>query len=389
MAVGWSGADPQEAADPADYELGSRQQASEPITLTHVRVWAGANEIDFPGRVGKIWTTSGVLLASAVMPTSLPVGWSTHELSSPVERLAGEQYVVSYSTGGNYGVLVDALDDAVVSADGAVTTLSSAAVPNGVYNENPGSFPSLSVGNWYGVDVAYDLGVASGTAPTITAVDVAADGLQVEVTITATDPDGLDDATYRADWGDGETSSGSTPTLNHTYATSGVKAILARVTDAGGLSAYAAAAVDVQAAPGDGSQSPIHPVQAAIHARLTGDNVLMGMVTGVWDQVPEPASKPYVRIGDHLSIPDNDHGGFGRNITVTVHVWTEARGNADGQAIARRIGVLLDHRPRELHPAGHRVVSIRNEFDQAVPTTDPQVRHHVIRFRIITSQEES
>jgi hypothetical protein len=31
-------------------------------------------------------------------------------------------------------------------------------------------------------------------------------------------------------------------------------------------------------------------------------------------------------------------------------------------------------------------VSIRNEFDQALTDPDPEIRHHVLRFRVITAQ---
>jgi hypothetical protein len=136
------------------------------------------------------------------------------------------------------------------------------------------------------------------------------------------------------------------------------------------------------------SRSPVHPVQEALYGKFTGDGTLMALIEGVFDQVPEGQAYPYVRIGDHLSTPDNDHGGFGREITVTIHVWTKTRGNKQGQAIAARVGELLDHQERQLTVTGHRVVSIRQEFDQAVPDPDPQIRHHVLRFRIITDQEE-
>lgn len=137
------------------------------------------------------------------------------------------------------------------------------------------------------------------------------------------------------------------------------------------------------------SKSPIHPLQTALYQRLAGDAALAALATGgVWDEVPEGAEHPYVRIGDHLSIEDNDHSGFGREVTVTIHVWSKARGNAQGQAIAARIGELLDEQERQLHVDGHRVVSCRSEFDQALADPNPEIRHHVIRFRIITTQEE-
>lgn len=136
------------------------------------------------------------------------------------------------------------------------------------------------------------------------------------------------------------------------------------------------------------AKSPIHPVQTAIYQRLKNDATLAGMVTGVYDYVPEGTAYPYVRIGDHLSIPDNTHDTYGREITTTIHIWTRSRGNAQGQAIAARIGELLDHRPRDLAVAGHKVVSIRQEFDQVLPDPDPEVRHHILRFRIQTEQEQ-
>jgi hypothetical protein len=136
------------------------------------------------------------------------------------------------------------------------------------------------------------------------------------------------------------------------------------------------------------SRSPAGPVQKAIYERLTGDGTLMALIEGVYDQVPEDKAFPWVRIGDHLSTPDNDLTSFGREITETIHVWTRTRRNSQGQQIAARIGELLDHQAAALDVAGHRVVSIRQEYDQALPDPDPQIRHHVLRFRITTEQEE-
>lgn len=136
---------------------------------------------------------------------------------------------------------------------------------------------------------------------------------------------------------------------------------------------------------------PNSPVQGALYAILIGDAPLMALLPGgVNDQPPEGAMKPYVRLGDHLSTPDNDHTAFGREITETLHVWTKSRSNGPGQAIANRIVELLDHQVSTLSAAlaadGHECVSIRHEFDQALEDPDPQVRHHVVRFRICTSQ---
>lgn len=115
---------------------------------------------------------------------------------------------------------------------------------------------------------------------------------------------------------------------------------------------------------------------------------LLGNKPNVFDGPPESATYPYVALGDHLSIPDNAQGQYGREVTETVHIWTKGRSNKDGQAIANRVSALLDHRVAELSAAltGHRCVSIRQEFDQALRDPDPQIRHHVVRFRVQTQQ---
>jgi hypothetical protein len=141
------------------------------------------------------------------------------------------------------------------------------------------------------------------------------------------------------------------------------------------------------------SKSPLNPLQKAIFALLAGDAPLTALLGGpnrVRDYVPEGQAYPYVRVGESTSTQANDMTSFGRSVVETIHVWTRARGNASGQDIAGRITELLDHRPDALTlllaPMGHRVVSIRGEFDQALTDPDPEIRHHVLRFRVETAQ---
>lgn len=148
------------------------------------------------------------------------------------------------------------------------------------------------------------------------------------------------------------------------------------------------------------SSSPQNAIQAALVSRLRGDAALAALlkpvresnppVPAVVDRVPEGQLMPYVRVGDHLSTPDNTLTGFGRRVTETIHVWTKERSMGPGQVIANRIGELLDHQVAAfsalLAPRGHRCVSIRQSFDQALDDPDPEIRHHVLRFTIETCQ---
>lgn len=139
------------------------------------------------------------------------------------------------------------------------------------------------------------------------------------------------------------------------------------------------------------SKSPLGPLQVATVALLKGSSALTTLLGGqkVYDQrAPEGTAYPYVLVGDHLSTPDNTLTSFGRDINMTVHIWTRTRTNKQGQDIAEAVNELLDHQDAALTAVltGHKVVAIRNDFDQALADPDPELRHHVLRFRVQTSQ---
>ena len=320
MAVGWNGADPVEQADANDYELGTEYLANQDVTISHIRVWSGAGEVNVTDRRGRIWNTGGGQLGIATMTDDLTPGWTTHPLDTPVQVTAASKFVVSYSTGGNYGALVDGLATAdVVSADTALTALSTAnAAPNGngVFNATPGSFPTISPGAhpFYGADVVYSLGLGGNTAPVITQATVVPAAATVTATIVATDAETLVGASYRFDWlGDGTTVTVSASnTAQHTYAQSGTYGVLLQVTDAGGLSDYAAVGVDV-AVP---SPAVVPFAPEALYLAVL-DHAL---ASGLFDTVNghEPKSAPGLGLAAAVwaDAIDPVPGGSGLNVTT-------------------------------------------------------------------------
>lgn len=143
------------------------------------------------------------------------------------------------------------------------------------------------------------------------------------------------------------------------------------------------------------STPPMNAVQAAMVALLRADSTLTALLNTtaapakvLGPRAPEGTPEPYVLVGDHLSVPDNTHTTFGRDITSSLHIWTRARSVGPGQDIAGRVNQLLDHQVAALnaHMVGHKIVAIRNTFDQALQDPDPELLHHVLRFRIETSQ---
>jgi hypothetical protein len=134
------------------------------------------------------------------------------------------------------------------------------------------------------------------------------------------------------------------------------------------------------------SPLPFLDVQTALYAKLTGDPALMGLVTGVHDFVPETAVYPYIHLGEAIETPRNAHDRFGRETVPTLHVWDQYRGYKRVLQIGARINALLDHQPLTIPGLKH--VATRYEFGQ--PLTDPEppgdIRHLVLRYRIVTEQ---
>ncbi|MGA5374245.1 DUF3168 domain-containing protein [Streptomyces griseoincarnatus] len=134
------------------------------------------------------------------------------------------------------------------------------------------------------------------------------------------------------------------------------------------------------------AESAMRPVQAAVYARLTGDATLMALIRGVFDFVPEPDAYPYVVIGEATEVPDNRHGGFGRQTVITLHVWTQSEGHGPGLTIGDRVTELLDHQPLTITGLDH--IATRFEFSQTLTDPEPpgNIRHVVLRYRIVTEQ---
>lgn len=137
--------------------------------------------------------------------------------------------------------------------------------------------------------------------------------------------------------------------------------------------------------------SPAIPIQQGIYELLTGDATLDGLVTGVFDHVPEGVERPYVRLDESIETPDNAHGKFGSVTVQMLRVWTRARGHREGLTIEARIRALLDHRVAEVDAVvtGHKVRAVRFEQREAIVDPEPpgDVRHIAVAYRITTEQE--
>jgi hypothetical protein len=244
MSVGWSGGDPSDFSDggSATYELGTEYLANGDVTINNVRVWGHAASAARANRAGKVWSSGGAQLASAVLPDTLLAGWHTYPLDVPVEVPAGTTVIVSYDVTDTYGATTTSLGYPRLSAD---TNVSAVRARRDL--STPDVFPSgNTLAAFYGIDIDYEAGLVGNARPTV-GITATAGTLSASATLTI-DDESPSTVTYSIEWGDGSSTTGLTSLgpHNHTYAAAGLYAIMVTATDDGGLTDSAAVAVQVR-----------------------------------------------------------------------------------------------------------------------------------------------
>ncbi|MEU9972349.1 DUF3168 domain-containing protein [Streptomyces sp. NPDC051014] len=130
----------------------------------------------------------------------------------------------------------------------------------------------------------------------------------------------------------------------------------------------------------------LEAVQRAFYARMTASPELMALVTGVYDDVPEDATYPYIVLGEATETPDNAHARIGRATSSMLHIWSQYDGYAEALQILSVLAALFDHQPLDVPGLHH--VSTNYEFSQTLTDPEPpgNIRHIPVRFRTRTEQ---
>jgi hypothetical protein len=301
----WDGATPTQADDgPTQlYELGVAVTVVADITITAVRVWHGASSNTVADRAARFWTTGGGEIDVVDLADTLAPGWTEYALDAPLERTAGSQFVLSYSTRQFYGAVAGGLPND--SADGAVT------LAGGRFRDGQVAlFPSTASTTFYGIDLVYELGIGGNVAPVVE-LAVAVTGFEATATATV-DDEAPGSVTYLFKWGDGSTTATSSATAEHTYAAAGVYPVLVVATDAGGLKDSAAAVLVVND-PGAGMD--VEAVIVELAERLRTIDGLQ-----VWDTVPDKLTATPAAI---VAMPESiifDAGGRRSTDTLMIPI---------------------------------------------------------------------
>ena len=122
-------------------------------------------------------------------------------------------------------------------------------------------------------------------------------------------------------------------------------------------------------------------LQAAIHARLTGDATLTGMIGAgsVFDRRMAGKPMPYLVLSE---ITTSDFAPGTEEHVIRIEAWSEAAGRKQVQEIAARVHALLDGAALTL--AGFSLVNLGHQSTRA--RREPKTRAQVAEmlFRAVT-----
>lgn len=122
------------------------------------------------------------------------------------------------------------------------------------------------------------------------------------------------------------------------------------------------------------------PLQSAVYAALTGSTPLMALITGVFDEVPDGQTYPYVTLGSMVETADDAHDHQGLDSLVTIHVWSKKPGVKEAATIFAALDAVIDR--QTLAVAGFSNVQIWQDTHMTVRDPDPLIRHINAQYRV-------
>lgn len=94
---------------------------------------------------------------------------------------------------------------------------------------------------------------------------------------------------------------------------------------------------------------------------------------------------PYVVIGDDTTAPWDTDETLGKEVNITLHIWSRAAGFKETKLIMGNIYDTLNR--GSLSKAGYNVVDCLCEFTETVRDPDGETRHGIMRFKLTIQKE--
>ena len=123
-------------------------------------------------------------------------------------------------------------------------------------------------------------------------------------------------------------------------------------------------------------------LQTAIYSTLSNDNNLTSTLgAGVFDEVIEGATYPFVVLGEETAIDYGTKDLVGGETTINIHIWSQYKGSKETKNIMDRIHDLLHD--SDISVSGFNLINLRFEYSDIMRDPDGVTRHGVMRFRAI------
>ena len=123
-------------------------------------------------------------------------------------------------------------------------------------------------------------------------------------------------------------------------------------------------------------------LQSAVYAALNVSAITSTLSCGVYDEVIEGNSYPFITLGEETAIDYSTNNLVGAETTINIHVWSRYKGSKETKEILDKIHDLLHD--VNLSVTGVNLINLRFEYSDIMRVPDGITRHGVMRFRAIT-----
>ena len=123
-------------------------------------------------------------------------------------------------------------------------------------------------------------------------------------------------------------------------------------------------------------------LQSAIYTALNVSAITNTLNCGVYDEVIEGNSYPFITLGEETAIDYSTNNLVGAETTINIHIWSRYKGSKQTKEIMDKVHDLLHD--VSLTVSGVNLINLRFEFSDIMRDPDGITRHGVMRFRAIT-----
>ncbi len=123
-------------------------------------------------------------------------------------------------------------------------------------------------------------------------------------------------------------------------------------------------------------------LQSSIYTALNVSAITSTLSCGVYDEVVEGNSYPFITLGEETAIDYSTNNLVGAETTINVHIWSRYKGSKETKEIMDKIHDLLHD--VSLTVTGVNLINLRFEYSDIMRDPDGITRHGVMRFRAIT-----